>query len=458
MSAVIQTHTGVAVARLPLVAGPAERIVAWRDGVPVDAALFLAHVAAVAVRLPVASHAVNLCDDRYHFLVAFCAVAWAGQTNLLPPSRAPQAVLDVMHAHPGCYAISDQTLELDPPQLWRLPDLDALGAQAGTFDVPHLPADRVVAIGYTSGSTGTPKANPKTWGTFSASTAKNAALLRECAGAPLNIVATVPPQHMYGMETSVLLPLLADVAIHAGKPLLPADVARALAAVPAPRLLVATPVHLRALVHAGIDLPPTAAMLSATAPLTADLAAAAEARFATRVIEVFGSTETCVIAHRRTAVDDTWQRYDGVELKPQPDGTQVDAPWFTAPVLLQDIVELLPKNAFRLCGRNADLLEIAGKRASLGDLTRRLLAIPGVEDGAVFQSDDDTAGVQRIAALVVAPDLTETQILAQLRDAIDPAFLPRPLRRVPRLPRNETGKLPRTALLAALRGAATITG
>ena len=93
MSAVIQTNTGAAAALLPLVAGPAERIVAWRDGAPVDVARFLAHVAAVTARLPAAASAVNLCDDRYHFLVAFCAVACAGQMNLLPPSRAPQAVL-----------------------------------------------------------------------------------------------------------------------------------------------------------------------------------------------------------------------------------------------------------------------------------------------------------------------------------------------------------------------------
>ena len=143
--------------------------------------------------------------------------------------------------------------------------------------------------------------------------------------------------------------------------------------------------------------------------------------------------------------------YDGIELRPQPDGTLVDARWFAAPVLLQDIVELLPDRRYRLCGRNADLLEIAGKRASLGDLTRRLLAIPGVEDGVVFQSGVDTAGVHRIAALVVAPALTEARILAQLRESIDPAFLPRPLRRVAKLPRNETGKLPRAALLDALR-------
>jgi acyl-coenzyme A synthetase/AMP-(fatty) acid ligase len=40
--------------------------------------------------------------------------------------------------------------------------------------------------------------------------------------------------------------------------------------------------------------------------------------------------------------------------------------------------------------------------------------------------------------------------MAALRDAMDPVFLPRPLRLVEALPRNETGKLPRGQLLALL--------
>ena len=118
---------------------------------------------------------------------------------------------------------------------------------------------------------------------------------------------------------------------------------------------------------------------------------------------------------------------------------------------LADLVEIVDNGRFELRGRQGDLLEIAGKRASLGDLTRRLLAIPGVEDGVVFQLDEaDEIGVKRIAALAVAPALSESDILSALRCSIDPVFLPRRLRRVAALPRNETGKLPRGALLRLL--------
>ncbi|HEX7731969.1 MAG TPA: AMP-ligase, partial [Rhodanobacter sp.] len=48
------------------------------------------------------------------------------------------------------------------------------------------------------------------------------------------------------------------------------------------------------------------------------------------------------------------------------------------------------------------------------------------------------------------PALDEAAILDALRRAVDPVFLPRPLRRVPALPRNDTGKLPRAALLTML--------
>jgi acyl-coenzyme A synthetase/AMP-(fatty) acid ligase len=148
----------------------------------------------------------------------------------------------------------------------------------------------------------------------------------------------------------------------------------------------------------------------------------------------------------------SWSLYHGVHLHPQPDGTQIEAPQLDAAVTLADIVTLHDDGRrFELRGRHADLLEIAGKRASLGDLTRRLLAIPGVHDGVVFQLDDaDAIGVRRIAALVVAPALTNTSFWTPCAHRSIRCSCRARLRLVDTLPRNETGKLPRAALLDLL--------
>jgi 3-hydroxymyristoyl/3-hydroxydecanoyl-(acyl carrier protein) dehydratase len=93
-----------------------------------------------------------------------------------------------------------------------------------------------------------------------------------------------------------------------------------------------------------------------------------------------------------------------------------------------------------------------------------LNAIPGVLDGAFFLPDAEqssgtgvtgstgSTGVSRLTAAVVAPSLGVAQLTEQLRQRIDPVFLPRPLLLVDRLPRNATGKLPYHALQALVGG------
>ena len=64
---------------------------------------------------------------------------------------------------------------------------------------------------------------------------------------------------------------------------------------------------------------------------------------------------------------------------------------------------------------------------------------------------DGIATIRRLAALVVAPGCSVGQIRERFAASVDPAFLPRPLRIVDWLPRNELGKLPREKLLEMLR-------
>ena len=436
-----------------LLSGPPSRLVAFEAGAPVDAARFLRHVHGVAALLPDTPQVLNLCDDRYRFLVGFAAALARGKTTLLPPSRARGVIVELLARHPGASLLGDCALVENVRTDTVAPLHLRLGEEMPEADgaMPRIDGGFLAAIGFTSGSSGPPKAQYKFWGSFCTSTALNARTLGAVAGAPAHLVATVPPQHMYGMETSVLLPLRGEVAIHGSRPFFPADIAAALQAVPAPRVLVTTPVHLRTLVASGQTLPPLAAILSATAPLSQELAQAAERAFDTQVLEFFGSTETCVVGHRFTAREDDWTQYAGVRFSHRPDGALVEADWLPGAVVLQDVIETLPGQRFRLAGRASDHLEIAGKRASLAELTRRLLAIPGVQDAAVFQPEGE-GPVQRVAALVVAPGLDEACILAALRETVDPVFLPRPLRLLDTLPRNATGKLMRQALLDALRG------
>ncbi len=433
----------------PLLDGSRDRPVLFApDGTPVSRGEFLARVRAVAAQLPDAGHVINLCERRDAFIIGLCAAASRGQVTLLPPSRADDVVAEVQARHPGSYRMGDATVN-GAVDVHVDPALD--GIDGGD---PNIDPESVFVIGFTSGSTGAPMAYPKTFAGFRISTAQNVAALDGLLAPDeqFSVVATVPPQHMYGMELSVLLPLVGPAAVHAGRPFFPQDVATALAQVPAPRLLVTTPLHLRALVESGVALPGLKVIVTATAPLPQEIAAVAETRYRCEVREMFGSTETCVIAARRTARDSDWTLLPGVELQPQAGGTLVLRDSLAQPVLLADLVELDSSGRrFELRGRSADLLEIAGKRASLADLTRRLQHVPGVRDGVMVQAVVDVQGVRRLLAIVALDAGVEDEaILAALRRSSDPVFLPRRIIRVDMLPRNETGKLPRADIDAII--------
>lgn len=440
---------------LPLIDGHApDATLLWHGGQAVSAARFEAEAQALAVTLPECRYVLNLCEDRYAFMLAFAAALLRSQISLLPPNRSPDMIRQVTGEYAGAYVLHDQH---DAPAGLAAVRVSVAGLPTNAavpVSMPaQIPAAQTAVLAFTSGSTGQVKANLKTWGSLHRSTQMAAIRFLRGTDAPANLVVTVPPQHMYGLETSILLPLQANAAVYSGRPFYPDDVRAALEAVPPPRVLVTTPVHLRACVKAGISFPPVEFIISATAPLAVELAVEAEALFDAPVREIYGCTEAGQMASRRTTEGDVWQLYDGMTMTLNDDCATVTGPQLAEAVILQDVIEARGENRFALRGRNTDMVIIAGKRASLGDLNHKLLQINGVIDAVVFQPDADTGPVERLAALVVAPTLSREQIAAQLSECIDPVFLPRPLVLVKALPRNETSKLPRQALLELLRSA-----
>jgi acyl-coenzyme A synthetase/AMP-(fatty) acid ligase len=446
---------------LPLIAHDRpEAIVAYRAGEPVSAQQFLSDALALARRLPASTHLLNACRDRYHFTVGLAASLIAGKCSVLPSTHTPEVIRHLRVFAPDVFCLSDDPHNaIDLPQLLYVPAAHGPAGRraAGSFNVPQIHADRLAAYIFTSGSTGLPVPHRKTWGRLVSCVRAEAARLSPLTHSACAIIGTVPPQHMYGFESTVLLPLQSGSALCAERPFYPADIAAQLERLPPPRILFSTPVHLRALLASNIRLPALELIVSATAMLSANIAREVEQRFGCALLEIYGSTETGQIATRRTSVEDRWLLWPQVTLRVSETGCHAQGGHVGQPTPLADVLELTDAEHFLLHGRTADLVNIAGKRNSLAYLNHQLNAIPGVLDGAFFvreDSDESIAGSGRLAALVVAPGQTPAAIIQALRERIDPVFLPRPLLMVERLPRNETGKLPQHTLRAIAAEAA----
>lgn len=433
-------------AAYPLVAHPApEHVAAYRRGNAVTSREFLADVLRVADALPDARHVLNVCADRYRFAVLLCAAICRGQVTLLPAATTPNVIRGLRDFAADTYYVGDGADDgIDLPRF----ELPPAAKASGAYPVPQIAADRIVACLFTSGSTGEPVPHFKTWGSLALDIAEETE--RFSIGAGHAVLGTVPPQHMYGFESTIILPLLSGAALTPERLFYPADIDAAIQRTPSPRVLFITPFHLRAWMESGGNAR-VETIISATAPLSVALAREAEERTGARVLEIYGCTEAGQIASRRPTQGAEWTAYAGLHLRMDADRATVFGGHVEAPTPLQDVIEILGDGTrFLLHGRLGDLVNIAGKRNSIGYLNHQLLSIPGVSDGVFYLPDDDKEPLTRLAAFVVAPGLNKAQIMAALRLRIDPAFLPRPLVLVDSLPRNLTGKLPRAALRSLL--------
>ncbi len=425
-------------------------IVAYRSGLGVTARQFLDEARQVAERLPQGRHVLNVCADRYQFTVGLAACLMSGRVSLLPSTHTAQVIAQLAAFAPDAFCLTDdRRCDIELARVYY-PDLvrPTTHLAAASFDVPRIAAAQLAAIVFTSGSTGTPVPYKKTWGLLSRCVQNGAPRLGLSDGRSHTLVGTVPGQHMYGFESTVLLALLSGNALSAERPFYPADVAAAIRRVPQPRVLVTTPIHLRTLLSSGVEFPALDLVMSATAPLSRELAREVEEQYRAPLLEIYGSTETGQIALRRTADTAAWRLWPGVHLSLSNGQVFAQGGHIEQLTPLCDVIELTGEQEFLLHGRTADLVNVAGKRSSFGYLNAQLNAVPGVVDGAFFLREDmsGATGVTRLGAVVVAPGLTVAALTEQLRLLIDPVFLPRPLLIVDELPRNATGKLPQQAL------------
>jgi len=251
----------------------------------------------------------------------------------------------------------------------------------------------------------------------------------------------VPPQHMYGFEMSIVYPLINKACMHAGRPFFPQDIKNDIQDLQSPCVLATTPIHLRVCNDAEIEWPEIKSIVSAASKLPEEVAAEAEMKMKARVQEVYGCTETGAIATRRTTMEKKWNLIDGYRVSKKADSVWLNIPGIKEEIELPDRIDVIDKDGFYLVGRSSDVVKIGGKRASLSNLANILKSISGVEDGLMFSPATAESKRSRLAAIVVAPGLSEDEILLELKKSIDQVFLPRRVIKVNHLPYSDTGKL-----------------
>jgi acyl-coenzyme A synthetase/AMP-(fatty) acid ligase len=389
-------------------------------------------------------------------MVGLMAAQQVGRPVILPNDEAVSALRMVLVDNPGA-------LVLCAPNESVYHEFSPLIVDIDSFDTSETAPDSVwrddaSIILYTSGTTGRPVAHCHGCDFIQAAMAAwRDAIVPDARDTTL--VATVPGQHMFGLESTVLLPLGCPwVTILEERPFYPADIVRALNSVTNRRVLITTPLHLRALLEQKIALPEIYRIVTATAPLAPELAIAAEAACGAQVIEVFGSTETGMIATRHTAQKTSYTvRADTVvTLAGSGSEALVDAPHFKKPVPLQDHLLLTP-DGFEVLGRGQDMIKVAGKRASMSGLSAILSVLPGVKDGVFAMGKEESPGSPaRPIAVVVAPTLSAHDIQHALRREIPSAFVPRRIIFTDQIPRTSLGKVQAQALMALIEKRSTM--
>lgn len=400
-----------------------------------------AAIAALSRELPQHHRVLNLCENRLIFSIGLCAAAAVGLRSLLPPSRAPEVLAAIADENGPCVVLRDY--DVDVPKLEAIDVCwDALANQPPA-SLASVSNEFVALTVYTSGSTGKPAAHHKRWADLVCENRlASSRLFFDREGRAPTIVATVPPQHMFGLATSVFTALQGGNTVHSARPIFPADVASALNDVAAPRILVTTPAHLRVLAKSAVDYPAVEMVLSATAPLSPELAAKAAARFSAEMHEIYGCTEAGSIATRNSVDSEVWAPYPGVEVFQNEGGYIAKGPQLPEPQMLADQLEILGEGWFKLLGRSNDMINVAGKRASLEDLNQKLNALTGVEDGVFWMPSLAAEGGKEPKLLgAVVSALDDSEIQGELARFFDPVFIPRRFTRVAMLPRNENGKL-----------------
>lgn len=432
--------------------GPAHDIVARADdGRPITRRDFARDVLCAA-RALVGLDGQRIAIDEghpYRFAVLLNAVLWSGCTPVLFPGRGAQfeALKDAYDA--VLVDASDGVTVY--PKLTLVVKMDAEPLTIESLTKPD--ATRPIRL-FTSGSSGTPKCIEKTVGLMD----REAEVTTRLFGAVTEgavVQSTVDPRHLYGLTFNIWF------AFSAGRPI--ATTRRVyqeqLLTLPYPVALITTPTFMRML-ETTLAAPVLPFVLSAGGPLSDEAKATLTAWSPSTIYEIYGSTETGVVASRAhesnalaNAQTPDWTLIDEAMLSETADGWVLTSPLLpTGVMMLDDQLKLTGERTFHLLGRRDRVVKIGEVRLSLTEIERVVERTLGLVICALPVVHGERTLIGAVVNEALSPKWTgqlpdRRAVTQALHGTLDPLARPRLWRSVPDWPMNAQGKVETQRLL-----------
>lgn len=395
-------------------------------------------------------------EDRGTIAAALLASLACSNTLALPHSFSSVALAQMQEATGYKVAIVDASQPNDFPQgtQFIFPEPGRTDGLSG-FVSEKISLDATWLLLFTGGSTGAPRLWSKTAGNMIGEALFIAA--RYNIDDTDTILATVPPYHIYGLLFSVLIPLVASARVVAETPSFPAEITT-LANTVSATIFASVPAHYRVL--RGRKIAPSLRIAFSSAGM---LDPRDNKDFCDnntiRVVEVYGSTETGGLATR-----DRWngQKYFSplapVDWKIQDERLYVRSPFLSPDLSMDeqgfflsgDRVQRHGKKEFSLHGRADAITKVGGERVDLDEIRDVLQSQDEVEECVVLAISDETGRGNRIAALVRGGGIDLKQIKKNLASSLEPAALPKHIKKVDQIPVTASGKYDRVEIQSLL--------
>jgi acyl-coenzyme A synthetase/AMP-(fatty) acid ligase len=396
---------------------------------------------------------VCLCAQDKTVVAAALLAALAGGPTLILPYAFDELVLDELQRLTGFRTlVSDISRPLSAGVRCLVPASGQATWRAADAAAPK-PLDAPWLRLFTGGSTGAPKMWTKSVRNLLAETM--AIITNYEVGGQDRILATVSPNHIYGLLYAVLTPLLASAAVAAQTPSFPGEIEAAGRQTSA-SILVSVPAHYRALIGHRLVLPALRLAFSSAGMLAEEDANAFSAQTGVAVAEIYGSTETGGIAARARALGEKdFKPYPAIAVRIAGDQLAVRSDYLSSELALEsdgyyvmgDRVQAMGNGRFALLGRADGIVKVGGRRVDLESVRQTLKRQPGVRDAVAISLPVGGGRENRIVAVVEA-DRATLDLGGEALSGLAPYARPRGIKVLPKIPMTAAGKYDRRTIAA----------